>query len=95
MADVKDDGGSAFPVPMVYDGVHVENVNERGLSVRDYFAAHAPVGDLFMSAVVTAMARATQEQDQDATEVAAKVVAAWAYIYADALLAERAKSSCA
>jgi hypothetical protein len=38
-----DDGGYAFPVPMVHDGVHTETVNERGMSLREYFAAHAPV----------------------------------------------------
>lgn len=36
------DGGPAFPVPMVSDGDAVGDVNERGMSLLDYFAAHAP-----------------------------------------------------
>ncbi len=38
-----DDGGYAFPVPMVYDDVTVDTVNERGMSLRDYFAAMAVI----------------------------------------------------
>ena len=34
-------GGPAFPVPMVSDGNVVGDVNERGMSLRDYFAGQA------------------------------------------------------
>ena len=34
----KNDGGAAFPVPMVFDG---KEVTSRGLSLRDYFAGQA------------------------------------------------------
>jgi hypothetical protein len=36
-----NDGGPAFPVE-VYDFDKDEFVNERGMTLRDYFAAHAP-----------------------------------------------------
>ena len=39
MNNMFDDGGYAFPVPMVYDGTVCDTVNERGMSLRDYFAA--------------------------------------------------------
>lgn len=36
-----NDGGPAFPVPMVSDGTHTDSVNERGITKREYYAATA------------------------------------------------------
>jgi len=68
-----DDGGYAFPVPMVFDGSVVDTVNERGMSLRDWFAGKA-------------LARA---QSLGPSAPAVGDVARWAYEQADAMLAER------
>jgi hypothetical protein len=77
--NTKFDDGPAFPVPMVYDGVVVDSVNERGMTLRDYFAAKA------MAAYVAKEGPASDE-DGD-------FVAKYAYEIADAMLAERKKGS--
>lgn len=77
-----NDGGSAFPVPpervnMVWDNAHWSYA-DRGMTLRDYFAGQALHGILMN--YTTEKFGATEE-----------MVARYAYRYADAMLAERAR----
>lgn len=72
-------GGPAFPVP------NDANLNEQeGMTLRDYFAGQALTGAI--SACVEAAKAA-----QDVAEGDEKVIAAFAYEIADAMLAARDK----
>ena len=76
---VPEDGGCAFPVPMISEGEGFYEVRSGGMSVRDYFAAKA------MAACISAD---TSSQNHSTAPVK---VAAWAYEFADAMLVEREK----
>lgn len=39
-----EDGGPAFPIPLVYDGQAVTSVLERGMSMRQWYAGQAMKG---------------------------------------------------
>ena len=78
----KPDGGQAFPyvVPQQLDGqggVRDGGWNESGMSLRDYFAAHAPPRPV----------RHMQGSGKSESEIESN----WCFTYADAMLAERAK----
>lgn len=76
-----NDGGNAFPTPIVVPGsnntVHVESGT--GMTLRDYFAAQA----------LTTIAGNDRRDDVDGINY--KYSALRAYKYADAMLAERGK----
>lgn len=78
----KDDGGPAFPQPLIpfrdtaVETREVGGVEAGGMSLRDYFAAVAMQGDVSSA---TGMLDASEE-------------AKWAYKMADAMLKERASS---
>ena len=80
------DGGPAFPTsPMLDDSVPpVILKSGAGMSLRDYFAAAA------LQAIISKFPPIASAQIADA-EFDAKLTAKGAYIYADAMLAERAK----
>jgi hypothetical protein len=71
----KNDGEPAFPFKDIYQGVHGHH---QGMSLRDYFAAHAPEIPSYM--VVA-----------DSEEEYPESIARWNYIYADAMIKERQK----
>ena len=76
MNEIKD-GGSAFPVPeTVVDSDKVHQPNDRGMTLRDYFAAHAPD-------VPEDFGWATGETDSWQRR------SRWNFHYADAMLRER------
>ena len=76
-----NDGGPAFPVPMVrYDDGNFFNVTDTGMSLRDWFAGQALAGIMANSRLITVLT----ESKQDPTSCA--------YQMADFMLAERAKS---
>lgn len=79
-----DDGGPAFPVPpdaMASDGVMCVPIQAYpGMSLRDYFAAHASSGDI--DDVIAA-------GDFNRMRVVERRARA-RYVYADAMLKERA-----
>lgn len=72
-----NDGGPAFPNEGFQEP---ENLPQNGMSLRDYMAAKA------MQAMV-----ANPETDTGANSVenAAKMISAWAYVIADAMLSAR------
>jgi hypothetical protein len=74
-------GGPAFPL------VHYQ-VLSRGLSLRDYFAAHAPTSEGLM---LTAGSAANERPGVRVCDEWARLVAEHAYRYADAMLKERSK----
>lgn len=87
------DGGPSFPVPMIpYDpSGGFTNVEWQGLSLRDYFAAKAMLGEL-----ITSSSDATPESTdalikaaQKAKRTPAQQIAFNAYQMADAMLAAR------
>ena len=76
-----DNGGSAFPLPAVFNeglGVHIQ---EYGMTIRDYFAGNA------MQAMIANMNTESGHRSIVGVEKFAK----YAYEYADAMLAERDK----
>jgi len=98
----KDDGGPAFPLPISVgpsgDVYHAAAWASGGMSLRDYFAAHAPqhrvefdtidqMLDFLGTKNVTPGGMVGNAID------AAKVQAKLAYIYADAMLAARAPAA--
>ena len=90
-----DDGGPAFPGEYAITMRHPDGGDETrmisgaGMTLRDYFAAHAPV-------TPESWARDWMEvnggnfDDRTPGEVA-EIMASWCYYYADAMLAERSK----
>lgn len=81
MAGAISNGGSAFP-----SGVEIEDQFQEGMTLRDYFAAHAPVS--FEMACQCWGDHSPQTDDR----ARASFAAVWAllrYEYADAMLAER------
>lgn len=72
----KDDGGQAYPLPCTASPMGGVHWAEQGMSLRDYFAAAAMQGMLSCP-------------DFDAGDM--ELVAKYAYIYANAMIAERNK----
>lgn len=88
----KDDGGPAFPVPLIEtrDGAF-ESAEQTGMSVRDYFAAKAMVAE-----ILTTCSDATPEGAEaliraaaDAGQTPIERIALNAYQMADAMLKAR------
>lgn len=80
-------GGAAFPRPIGHNGLshaeeHEASDAQAGMSLRDYFAVHAPD-----PGATTGGTRRRDETLHDWAERRAAV----AYAYADAMLRERAK----
>lgn len=76
------DGGPAFPRPDFHSDTHFTAPAQDGMSLRDWFAGHALVsiiGGTFVAA-------------QLGKSVSTEQAVCDAYIYADAMLAERAKA---
>lgn len=76
-----DDGGLAFPISVAMPGGVV--AVDKGMTLRDYFAAKAMQG---MLAYPGDDQRGSHHNNNDA-----EGVASMSYAYADAMLAERAK----
>jgi hypothetical protein len=76
-APVKDKWTSAFPMPRRYrpDGL-LADAGQSGMSLRDWFAGQALAGIV-----------AGTEADDETEETCAR----YAYLYADAMMAERSK----
>jgi len=76
----KNDGGTAFPV------VGVPNACDcPGMSLRDYFAAHAPQPPTGWTGTAPMLERLSRADGQIAA------LMEWRWFYADAMLAEREK----
>lgn len=69
----QNDGGPAFPQPTH----HGDGIQYLGISMRDYFAAHAPV--------------VPEDFDGQMGETQIERMIRWRWFYADAMLAERMK----
>lgn len=84
---MKDNGGSAYPVPIVMDPDHPARGYEwnysGGMSLQDWFAGQALQGILAAHANPN---RATAPQEEEASYFS-KI----SYVFADAMLAERSK----
>ncbi len=84
----KDNGGPAFPaknfiVPADLEARHVHALGvTQGMTLRDYFAAKALQGMLAKSYDDESSRKVWEDSD---------TAARWAYEFADAMLAERAK----
>ena len=86
-----NDGGPAFPVNahiLTSVGETLEIGTFHGMSLRDWFAGQVMAGTLANAAWNTEAFRALGIQDSDAPMLAAKI----AYLYADAMLAQRDKT---
>lgn len=77
-----DDGGPAFPIPPCGTGDPRDGMTtgSDGISIRDYFAAKAMQGML-----------ASDSEDKISAWQNPEKAAAWAYQFADAMIARRAK----
>lgn len=84
----RDDVGPAFPTLYLNgsDGSQFQST-DGGMTLRDYFAAHAPA---LPPDIRNAFSKSLRGDGADLQEHA-KVCARWAHLYADAMLAERAK----
>ena len=97
MAETRDTGGPAFPRAMGWNGLtqheeHEDNAPQMGMLLRDYYAAHALAA--LMTATFTSAACLTsiRESAAEAHCTVEAYTARCAYDYADAMLAQRAKS---
>jgi len=81
MTEKTNDGGQAFPCPQ--DPIS-QNVPSLGMTLRDYFAAKAPMPT--NEWWVESCSQSGKMQSQ------ADVIARWAFAYADAMLAARSAS---
>ena len=78
---VRNDGGPAFPT-----NSDQHDVSSCGLSIRDYFAAHAPPPPKWwLDSYPDCFSKA------DRLQLPAEHWSQWAFVYADAMLAERQK----
>lgn len=80
------DGGPAFPCDTFDPDVKGPEQWE-GMTLRDYFAAHAPA---LPAPIRDAFVKALKRGDEVDLEVHAKVCARWSVLYADAMLKARA-----
>ena len=71
---MKDEGGTAFPVALKVIGNEIATEFQPGMSLRDYFAGNALAGML---------------SSGTSDECSPQVLAQAAYLYADAMIAER------
>ena len=91
---VIEDSGPAFPQPCCDSG-HAANspygIAGGGISVRDYFAAHAPAmpPDLGALALEAADTDNPDKTHRTKSETLLSIRAEWNYIYADAMIAAR------
>lgn len=104
-----EDGGPAFPQPSTGDGYAANSpygIAGGGLSLRDYFAAHALTGLIEKDALFAQSQLMRDDMDQDRagtyhppresvydTPDCYGEIAAGAYALADAMLAERRKGA--
>lgn len=89
MADVKNDGGAAFPRPYSSPNNGTFANPQAGMSLRDWFAGQALVGmcaNPEMGKIINWLIYAAAGKEQSLNGVAET-----AYEMADAMLAERAK----
>lgn len=89
MSNTTKDGGQAFPGKrLITTGVTcgTREINEQGMSLRDYFAGQAMSGLSGNDKILEAMAKST-----DSFSICARANAIMAYELSDAMLAERAK----
>jgi len=84
------DGGPAFPTQHEESGFQ-QPWTESGMALRDYLAAHAPyMPDELLGDRLDAIERTTLKMDR--TAAIARMFAAWAYEFADAMIAERERA---
>jgi hypothetical protein len=81
MNNIQNDGGSAFPILPYHLNKDSYNDGSDGMSLRDYFAAHA-IGNLIVNESVL-------EAANEAKQPVSQVVASIAYEIADAMLKVR------
>lgn len=81
-------GGSAFPTL----GEDLAAGGSAGMSLRDYFAAHAPMSDQAWRGLIDVAKDELSKSGELWPNVMAKNLAEWSYSYADAMIAERNKS---
>jgi len=75
----KNDGGPAYPIVCNSDPVLI--LHSSGMSLRDYFASHAPeMEEQFF-------------KDSPKKEHITATISVWNYIYADAMIKERDKEN--
>lgn len=87
------DGGPAFPVIFEHDEGRCVSEQE-GMSLRDYFAAHAPLHDLKFASTKTAakfVGCEVPKTDEAVVVVAMKAAAKASRIFADAMIEELKK----
>jgi len=92
--ETKNDGGPAFPSEC--EGHGNPQYHSPGMTLRDYFAVHAPNGPVtFPTTADAAKFVGIESPDPYDVEGVARMSAAiqvkLAYMYADAMLAERSK----
>lgn len=94
----KLDGGPAFPATRIEarqvftEGPQtVGEVTYPGMSLRDYFAAHAPFDRNSFGMASNALLKAGRPEIANTIAGVCEVLANFAYQYADAMIAERAK----
>lgn len=81
----RDDGGPAFPLVTGIESLY------DGMSLRDYFAAHAPPMPQGLREIVNLSAKRDEGKGTFNFGLYAKWEAEWRSCYADAMLKERAK----
>lgn len=88
MSSIPQQGGPAFPYAFHFPEQDGEpgGINF-GMSLRDYFAAHAPTVREIPSEIPYF------DDKQSRHQSSAERYAQWSYAYADAMLAERAKKA--
>jgi hypothetical protein len=97
MTTTPKDGGPAFPVMHSIDGNWVKTPREEymGLSLRDYFAAHADISDFDFGNNVDEAAKTlgvvmpTDNSLAEMVKFSLKIAAALRFAQADAMLAAR------
>jgi hypothetical protein len=82
----RTDGGPAFPVAQVIGNNGLERQADDGMSLRDFFAAHAFDGAVRMCMHPDAVTN-------DGGPLGPRHMAQMAYEFADAMLTERARSN--
>lgn len=90
----KDDGGPAFPAPDAGEEHFSQRSAYMGMSLRDYFAAHAPLESLKFQDTNAAAKFASlppPENDEELIALGMAIAAKASFIYADAMLEARKK----
>lgn len=86
-----NDGGPAFPDPRWDEDMGHIGAGQSGMSLRDYFATQAPLGDHAVGLVSRALLKMGDDGAAHDFDVVVAIVARFSYQYADAMLAEREK----